>query len=150
MNENITLGNISKLTEKLTGKKFIIYFQKVNLIQCLRYGGMMVIRTFSFLIISSWFFFWGVDNNEPRSSGGGGERNYAKAELCADSCQISTIFWIDTENFNFFFLIPSKKSSRENIVSPISEMWEIAGFKSFRIIEIGDFLRWRKSEDMDC
>lgn len=135
--ENITLGNISKLTEEEQGKVHE-YFQKViyPMLTPMVYDGY---RTFP--ILMNKLLVFGVTTTTP-----GERKDMRKLSFVQIPANIPRFFEIEREDS--LFLIPIEEVIRENIVSLFRNV-EIAGISLFRITRNGDFTL-EESEDMDA
>lgn len=135
--ENITLGNISKLSEA-EQEKVHQYFQKViyPMLTPMVYDGY---RTFP--ILMNKLLVFGVTTTSP-----GERKDMRKLSFVQIPANIPRFFEIERENS--LFLIPIEEVIRENIVSLFRNV-EIAGISLFRITRNGDFTL-EESEDMDA
>ncbi len=135
--ENITLGNISKLTE-VEQEKVHQYFQKViyPMLTPMVYDGY---RTFP--ILMNKLLVFGVVTTSP-----GERKDMRKLSFVQIPANIPRFFEIERENS--LFLIPIEEVIRENIISLFRNV-EIAGISLFRITRNGDFTL-EESEDMDA
>jgi polyphosphate kinase len=135
--ENIMLGNISKLTDS-EQEKVNQYFQKViyPMLTPMVYDGY---RTFP--ILMNKLLVFGVITTSP-----GERKDMRKLSFVQIPANIPRFFEIERENS--LFLIPIEEVIRENIVSLFRNV-EIAGISLFRITRNGDFTL-EESEDMDA
>jgi polyphosphate kinase len=135
--QNITLGNISKLTGA-EQEKVHQYFQKViyPMLTPMVYDGY---RTFP--ILMNKLLVFGVLTTSP-----GDRKDMRKLSFVQIPANIPRFFEIERENS--LFLIPIEEVIRENIVSLFRNV-EIAGISLFRITRNGDFTL-EESEDMDA
>ncbi len=137
IDEKITLGNISKLTEA-EQEKVHQYFQKViyPMLTPMVYDGY---RTFP--ILMNKLLVFGVTTTSP-----GERKDMRKLSFVQIPANIPRFFEIERENS--LFLIPIEEVIRENLVSLFRNV-EIAGISLFRITRNGDFTL-EESEDMDA
>jgi len=125
----LTLGIFPKLTEGWA-EKVHHYFQNKSIYSNAYALWCMMGSTFSNSEWISPLVFWGCLTRAQ-----GERKEYATAELCADSLPIIPRFFeIDAENS--FLNSASKKSSREYSF-PIQKMWKSPELVFFELLEMG-------------